>query len=306
MKYARTSRRRFSRRRPARRYRKATRKISYRKRPTTRPRQMTRKRMLNVVSRKKRDTLRQWTNTTNTGAARTITPGPTFVSGATGGVYIWCPTARDLTDSSGAANTITSSMQRTASTCFMRGLSEKIHFQSSSAVPWKWRRICFTFKDSSILLTGTGATLTYPGYLETSDGYARAWVNAQVNNDAPALTQFQEILFQGRQNVDWNDFNLAKVDTKRVDLKYDKTILIQSGNDNGVFKKFNHWHGMNKNLVYDDDENGDVEQASNFSVTDKRGMGDYIIFDIFSSHLSGTASDILRIQSESTLYWHER
>jgi len=263
--------------------------------------------LLNITSTKKRDTLRQWVNTTNTGAARaSFTPTPAFVNGGTGGVFIWCPTARDMTDSTGAPNTVTSAMQRTATTCFMRGLSERVDIQTSSALPWKWRRICFTFKDYTMLNTGTAATLQYPGYLESSDGYARAWLNAQVNNDGPALTAFQEIVFQGKQNVDWSDFILAKVDTRRVDLKYDKTRIIQSGNDTGVFKKYPHWFPMNKNIVYDDDENGDVTQSSNWSVTDKRGMGDYIIFDIFTAHASGSSSDILRLQSETTLYWHEK
>jgi len=154
--------------------------------------------------------------------------------------------------------------------------------------------------------SGTGAILNYPGYLESSDGFARAWVNAQINNDATAQTAFQAIVFKGKQNVDWNDFIMAKVDTTRVDLKYDKTRIIQSGNDTGVFKKYPHWFPMNKNLVYDDDEAGDVVESSKFSVTDKRGMGDYIIFDIFTAHGTGSASDILRIQSESTMYWREK
>lgn len=235
-----------------------------------------------------------------------ITAGATYVNGGSGGVYVWCPTARDMTDSSGGANTVTSSMQRTSTTCFMRGLSERIDIQSSSALPWKWRRICFTLKDSILLSTGTGATLQYRGYLESSDGYARPWVNAQVNNDVGAQSVLQGVLFQGKQNVDWSDFIMAKVDTRRVDLKYDVTRVIQSGNDNGVFKKYSHWHGMNNNLVYNDDEDGDVTQSSNFSVTDKRGMGDYIIYDIFTAHATGSATDILKIQSESTLYWHEK
>jgi len=188
----------------------------------------------------------------------------------------------------------------------MRGVSELIHIQSSSALPWKWRRICFALKDPSAFASGTGATLNYPGYIESSDGYTRAWINALVNNDTPALENFQGLLFQGRRLVDWDDFMLAKVDTRRVDLKFDKTRLIQSGNDTGVFKKYPHWHPMNKNLVYDDDESGDVMQASNFSVTDKRGMGDYVIVDLFQGHGTGSASDILRVKSETSIYWHEK
>lgn len=250
--------------------------------------------------------MRQWTNTTTAGAARAITPSPTYINAISGGFYVWCATARDLTDGSNVVNTITSEMQRTATTCYMRGVSERIDVQSSSALPWKWRRICFTLKDPSAFASGTGATIAYPGYIESSDGYTRTWVNAFVNNDTTATARLQEIMFHGRANTDWDEPMMAKIDTRRVDLKYDKTRLIQSGNDTGVFKKYPHWHSMNKNLVYDDEENGDVMQASNFSVTDKRGMGDYLIVDIFQAHGTGSETDILRVQSETCLYWHEK
>lgn len=266
----------------------------------------TKRYLLNVTSTKKRDTMRQWTNTNSSGAPTSVVGAPAYVNGNTGGVFLWCATARDITDSTGEPNTVTNSMQRTATTCFMRGLSERIDIQSSSAVPWKWRRICFALKDPTLFASGTGATINYPGYLDSSHGYLRGWINALVNNDNPALSNLQSVLFQGAQNVDWSDAIMAKVDTRRVDLKFDKTRIIQSGNDTGVFKKYPHWHPMNKNLVYDDDERGESTVSSNFSVTDKRGMGDYVIMDIFNAHASASAADVLRIQSESTLYWHEK
>jgi len=250
--------------------------------------------------------MRQWTNTDSLGAPRSIVGTPAYVNGSTGGVFLWCATARDITESSGEANTVTNSMQRTATTCFMRGLSERIDIQSSSGLPWKWRRICFALKDPTLFASGTGATINYSGYLDSTHGYLRAWINALVNNDNPALINLQSVLFQGAQNVDWSDLIMAKVDTRRVDLKFDKTRIIQSGNATGVFKKYPHWMPMNKNLVYDDDERGESTISSNFSVTDKRGMGDYVIMDIFNAHASGSAADVLRIQSESTLYWHEK
>ena len=43
-------------------------------------------------------------------------------------------------------------------------------------------------------------------------------------------------------NIDWQDPTTAKVDTRRVTLHYDKTVTINSGNSNGVFRTFKRWH----------------------------------------------------------------
>ena len=36
---------------------------------------------------------------------------------------------------------------------------------------------------------------------------------------------------------------------------------------------------MNKNIVYDDDQDGGKMLDSHLSVTDKRGMGNYVVLD---------------------------
>jgi len=96
------------------------------------------------------------------------------------------------------------------------------------------------------------------------------------------------------------------VDTRRVDLKFDKVYRISSGNANGVFRERKLWHPMNKNLVYDDDESGAGENGGTFSVNDKRGMGDYFIVDIFQPGTGATATDYLQVTSATSLYWHEK
>lgn len=114
------------------------------------------------------------------------------------------------------------------------------------------------------------------------------------------------ILFKGSQGVDWLDPILAPVDTSRVDLKYDKTQRLCSGNQSGMFKEVKLWHPMNKNLTYQDDESGEVMTTSVFSVDDKRGMGDYMVLDLFSSLLGTSTSDILSVTYQASLYWHEK
>jgi hypothetical protein len=114
------------------------------------------------------------------------------------------------------------------------------------------------------------------------------------------------LLYKGLAGKDWDDLIVAPVDTSRISVKFDKTWTIQSGNSNGVVRERKLWHPMNKNIVYDDDENGDVEQASYFSVDSKAGMGDYYVVDIIQPGTGATSSDLLQISTNSTLYWHEK
>lgn len=63
---------------------------------------------------------------------------------------------------------------------------------------------------------------------------------------------------------------------------------------------------MNKNLVYDDDESGDQEATSYQSVESKAGMGDYYVLDLIQAGSGGGTGDVILVQANSTLYWHEK
>lgn len=63
---------------------------------------------------------------------------------------------------------------------------------------------------------------------------------------------------------------------------------------------------MNKNLVYNDDEAGTSESTGYYSVDSKAGMGDYYVLDLMSGGQGATASDLLRLDLSSSLYWHEK
>lgn len=266
----------------------------------------TKRSILNLTSRKKRDVMLQTSNTSSTGAAKAPAVGATVVNGSTGGWFYWSPTARDLDTVAGQPNTVSQEASRTSTTCFARGLSERLDIQTSSSVPWKWRRICFWTKSKEFLASASGATFNYNGWLETSAGVSRAFINSFLNNNNSQQAVQSSILFAGTEGQDWTDIMVAKVDTRRVDLVSDKTTIINSGNDSGVFRKHYRWYGMNKNVVYDDDQIGDEQSTSAFSVTDKRGAGNFIILDIMRVHASGTGSDLLRFDAETTYYWHEK
>lgn len=269
---------------------------------------MSRRRILDMTSVKKRDTMLATTYSTDTGTTvNTRRVAGTTVNGQDGGFYVFCPTARDLLTSSNLPGYPAQQAARTSQFTYMKGYSERLRIQTNTGAAWFHRRICFTTR-SSVFATSTGTpTVTILPYADdTTRGMSRLWLNQANNNAATYLGLVQGILFKGRRDSDWNDLITAPVDTARVDLKYDRTFTHRSGNANGMVKELKLWHPMNKGLVYDDDENGDAEDVSYFSVNDKRGMGDFYVIDIFQSTLPNSASDLININNTSTLYWHEK
>lgn len=268
---------------------------------------MSKKRILNLTSTKKRNGMLTYSNTLSTGASRTVDVGPAYVNGVGSGFFLWNATAQDLSHLGGGDNTASQMAARTATTCYMRGLSENVRIQTSSGLPWFWRRICFTAKGPLAPQSGADSPTQAPRtYQDTSNGIQRLFFNIDVNNTPNSKNNLDAVIFKGAKGVDWNDFIVAPVDTSRVTLKYDKTRTLKSGNANGTVHEAKLWHKMNHNLVYDDDETGDVESTSYFSTIAKPGMGDYYVLDIISAGTGGTSTDAILIQANSTLYWHEK
>jgi len=260
-----------------------------------------------------------WSNTSPTGALSSIVQNPLVVAGGnTGATLAWvefCPTVMDLTDMTNTnLNSVSAQAVRTATTCFMRGFSEKLRIETSTPNPWFHRRFCYTSKDqdlvtlSSVDTSGTDTAIVAAGGVETSNGWQRLAANMALYPTAMGNTylKHRSVIFKGAQGVDWDDFITAPLDTTRIDVKFDKTWVYRSGNDQGILKETKLYHPMNKTLVYDDDEAGAGESSSSFSVSDKRGMGDYHIVDLFSQGSSGQSGDLLKVRYTSTMYWHER
>lgn len=242
-------------------------------------------------------------NTSSIGSASAKAIQPLNVTGNQPAFCIWAATAQDMFSGTGnVSNTIISQAARTATVCYMRGLSENVRIQTNTNIPWYWRRICFTTKDG--LFVGTTNTTNYTDL--ASGGAQRLYENKAIAGQDAYVDQVKEILFKGVEGTDWNDLIVAKVDTMRVSLKYDKLFTIRSGNDKGTATARKFWHPMNKNLHYDDDENGIQVNSSYYSVDSKPGMGNYIVIDIIQPGAAGTVNDIFRLQAEACLYWHEK
>lgn len=246
-------------------------------------------------------------NTTATGAYRAPAGGSLQVAGNSNAACLWLATGRNL-QRDGGLNTITDLAARTSQTCYMRGLSEKLRIQTNSSVPWLHRRICFTIKGDAFVNTYTGdSTLLTTPYNDLSGvGMRRLWQNLSVVTAPGLYAALIGTIFRGASDKDWTDVFTAPIDSSRITLKYDKTRTYSSGNQAGFVKRINMWHPMNKNLVYDDDENGETNTSSYRSVDGKAGMGDYYVLDFFAPGGTRDAADILQVSTDSTLYWHEK
>lgn len=269
---------------------------------------MTKRSILNLTSEKKRDKMLTLTNSTSTSQSggTTYLQTPAILTGgsSTPAVFAWCATARgNNVATGGPKGTKFDVASRTASDCYMVGLKESIEVQVADGLPWQWRRICFTFKGGPTAAgyLPTGSSTWSPATI-ASNGYVR------VLNQLTSAQQetFFQLVMQGAQAVDWTDHLTAKTDTERITVKYDKTITIASGNEEGVIRKYNRWHPMRHTLMYDDDEKGGITEPIGWSTESRRGMGDYWVVDIIKPRVGSVSANQMLLNCESTLYWHER
>lgn len=261
-----------------------------------------RKRVLNLVSKKKRDDMISFTNVIlGTSPSNTFATGAAFLQGGRTYVLPWICTARSLRAADNTNNTVAERAARTATDCYMRGLAERIQVQTSTGVPWQWRRIVFGYRRADLISQVNPQT---PLATNTSSGIVRTVADALPNtNLAQALLG---LIFQGTQSVDWSSLFSAKLDTNNIDVKYDSTKIIRSGNANGIMRNYKMWHPMNKTLRYADDELGDTEIPSLFSTGGRFGLGDVYVVDIISAGTGSTSADQMSFESSATLYWHEK
>lgn len=243
-----------------------------------------------------------YSNTTVAAPAGSTTyaNGPAFLVANVLYYFPWIATARGLTKTSGALGTIAEQAMRTASTCYMVGLKERINMVTYDGTPWRWRRVCFTFKGIDIATASTTSTLLSS---EGSNGYVRVVNSVTGSAVDTTLTAF---LFRGSPGQDWLDVMNAPLDTARVTVKYDKIINVCAGNSTGVARSFNRWHAMSHNLIYDDDEVGATESTGSLSSRGRAGMGDYYVVDFIRGEGPAASTAQASWYPESTLYWHEK
>lgn len=221
-------------------------------------------------------------------------------------MFPWIPTYRgtDTSPQVGAQlATVKDSATRTATVCYMRGLKETNYFVQNDGSAWQWRRICFTLKGPEIYgQTTSGNTVA----LLTSTGYKRV-VNDVLISGSTMSTTLLNLIFKGVANADWNNVFNAPLDTERITVKYDRFRYLTTGNQNGRGRTLQQWMPMNKNMHYDDEENGGIVVGQGPAARIKAGMGDYYIVDFFNcpAPQQGNTS-YLEWSPSASLYWHEK
>lgn len=287
--------RRRSTRRITRRPRRVTRSRRYTRRVTRRTatRPTTRRRILQVSSKKKQDNRRTFQNVSAPGAPPVA--GAAVLIGGTTYTFAYLATAIDKAQA-GQAEELPDA--RTQTQVWMKGYKDNIAFTTNSGASWKWRRVCFTMKDSALI---SNSVSTNPLWLDTSSGFTRV-LSPATTTQANTTTS---LIFKGKVGVDWDDPFIAKVDTTRVTIKYDHTSVLTSGNTSFKYFTRNMWHPMNSTFVYDDDEAGDGQSSVVWHSRGRQGMGDYYIIDFFEC-ADTTTSNQLKVNMEGSLYFHER
>lgn len=296
--------------RPKRRYTKRTyatrsKRTTYRRRGTTRF--ASRKRILNVATTKKKDTMIASRGTMlDTGRSLGITTVVPDSNGVNVPIpYLFVASGREPINA-GSPGFPADTPTRTRSDVFMRMLAENIKIETGSSHPWNWRRIVFTSKDIG-LVTAPGDVLVEPFWLNAS-GYTR-YTGALFGDSTSNAIQANIInnVFTGRYLTYWSDMMTAKTDSRRVTVWHDKVISIRSGNDQGVSRVYKKVHVFNKNFLYNDAESGGVIDGEPWSTSAKPGMGNIFVLDIFKPHDAASGAEQgLTFNPTGTLYWHEK
>lgn len=256
-----------------------------------------------MTATKKRDTMLHATNVTlaNPSGSSTYNRNSPILKAGPAYMFPWIATWRDTPQAEGLKM---NQATRTAQTCFMRGLKEKVLCITNDGTEWLWRRVCFTWRGSEIYGAST-AGYTVATRL-ANQGFARTVNDVNITTNAIG-TRLAQILFKGEGGTDWNNYFTAPLDTSYITVKYDKTQSIRSGNQNGRTTTRSFWHPMNKNLVYNDDENGPLTNTQGPSTRAKQGMGDYYVIDIIATlSPQDSATSTLQWIPEATLYWAQQ
>lgn len=252
---------------------------------------VTRRRILNVSTRKKSDTMLTGTGLPGSGIPLRQS---TLAGGQPTAYFLSCMTY--MTRVSGAED-----HTRRSNEIYFKGWSDNYHLYVGGGAGWTWRRIVFSSNERIEEAALPAATLY---------GYMRGLNKGDVP-DNPTPDEWLEQLFVGSRTLDWNDVMTAAIDRQRTTVHSDTLRRINPGNDSGKDVASRVWTPCNMSLRYDDDEYaGDVKppeaiQSSPW-VTRKGGsVGNVYVVDFFDT-MAVDPTESLTLRIESKRYWHER
>lgn len=254
----------------------------------------TRRRILNVAAIKKHDNMLPMVATP--GGGHTLGP----IQTGTGFSSLFMPSARRLGyESVGESN-------RRRQVTYSVGYKETVEVNVLGGGVWKWRRVVFSYKGSS--LYDQDVTWTDPFYDQSVDPKTCDMVRLIGQPTTDQHNEIRRILWDGHEGIDWSSEFTAKMDTSRVTPLFDRTYTFNPRNESGYSRTFKFWHRTGRNIVYDEDEGADVDTGGSYvSVKGKPGMGDVYVYDIMYLAVPAASGDAaVTWNPEGTYYWHER
>lgn len=296
---------RFGRRRTGRSYRRrgntrSTRKTSgrggyNRRRYRGRRPRMSSRRVRDIASRKKYDTV--------FGATSNDVQSTGSVSLKTGNNYfLWTPSWRQRRTAS------TDEHVRANQDVYMRGVRDRVMVAAS--LSFTHRRVCFW--SHRRIDEARPYVFENPDVID-APSYQRRPLTALYPNIDEELFEY---LFKGTVGLDYSENSRwdTPLDNKRLKVVFDKQYAVNpnyapadtsTAFGKMVTRKF--WHPINRKILYDDDEEGADVNGSGWSSNTPESLGNYYIFDIFSSgqEIEGSTQNMGTYMPETTTYWHE-
>lgn len=265
-----------------------------------RRRPMTRRRLLNVTSQKKYDTMLPVV----VDPAGAGTNGPLLVTpSATGQGFnsLFIPSARNFSNQA-------SPYARNSSTIFLRGYRDRVTVTVSGGSSWSWRRTVFFLKGPVLrnFFLDNSQGEQYDTLGASAGGVPARAIGPMVDQIA---TLIRDYIYRGVQDVDWYDPFNAPLNRDRISVLSDRLITLNPGNESGLTRTYRFWSPVNKNLVYDGFENSESRVSNPYSTDGLPGVGDLYIFDqvrMDTPNSGSTVSPTLRFSPEGVFYWHER
>lgn len=210
---------------------------------------------------------------------------------------LYCPTARGRPAIKGDGTTPLAAHTRFSDRTYVSGYKESVDIWSSG--PFIWRRVVFWSYQQAFSAQGPKK-----GGSDASAGAYHTRQMTPVEND----DTFRRWIFAGTQGVDYDVRTLhqAPLNHKWLDVAMDKTYRFNGqGGNLARIQNFRHFYPGGV-VQYADQEFGNVNSGSPWSVTSRGSKGNMYILDIFSDGgMNDSNSTAGRIQCEGKIYWSE-
>jgi len=190
---------------------------------------------------------------------------------------------------------------RTQRQVYLKGVGERVRWETNSTagLPIIVRRMVVSGSPRIDLAAGVSDQFTQPTKIVSNGvhyvGLGIGDMNFNVN----------ELLFAGTFNVDWIDGIHAKIDARRWKVHSDKSFVVKSGNQAEALMNRRFYDPINRNVQYDDEENGTTMTTSGWAAFSSTGhqQNVYVIYQVYNPNSVQVGPGV---SIQRTLYWHEK